>query len=828
MILLNGHSLTPVRRLYLESQKLTLNERESVSDLSTTDTDGITMNSWLQDDTDPGAGIVWRVRSIKEEFATETTTVQLEHIINVLRDKLLFGEIKADTITGVQGATTCTALQAVNYILAQQSDWTLYSFDYASVTNAYTFDGDSLFDALVRVTETLDDAYWSYDTTVYPFRLSITAKPAGTACEMRPGRNLVSVNRSIDRGGMYTRFYPIGKDDLHIPGNYVDKNTSLYGIVSHVETDTSRESVADLTAWANERLKRHAEPQVTTTADGLEIAEATGEPLDRLTLMRICRMPLPEYGTTIEERITELTYRDKIHEPTVVRITMGNQQEDIVKLIAREIKEGAGPSGSGRGGGGRGGARQEREDHAWFEDTDEHVAMCAEGIVGKDAQGNPNWVLLSQIVVDGTGVHQSVTEVKEDLVVAEASIELNQNAITAEVTRATGAESALSGRITVEAGKITQIVTAVGDNGQVTAASIVAAVNNAGSSVTISADVIDLDGIVEGLTAYDVEVNSLDANDIYCSTTIQSNSFSFEGGDLFTNCIVSAEVSGNVLTLTDAYGDTVTFSKATTLTGAWSGGTFTASASPQGNSISSGLFSVAAADITWNGNTASFPVYANLNGGETRYNTGKTLSIDASSKAPASGSASGRSGSSYDWSFAIKNSSGTTISNLTIDCSAIYSDARSGYTQGTFTLASVTLQGQRVTGTSYHTVETGGTVYYTAGSAVTRLGSSVTPTSVSGYRRGSSVSMSRDTIYRQGTGGVYTKIGYCYFCDSTAGASTLYKGGDYFNYHDVGTSSTLYYAGSSVTPISGGGLRLNTVTAYQAGSTVSDTYYTKS
>lgn len=874
MILLNGHSLTPVRRLYLESQKLTLNERESVSDLSTTDTDGITMNSWLQDDTDPGAGIVWRVRSIKEEFATETTTVQLEHIINVLRDKLLFGEIKADTITGVTGATTCTALQAVNYILAQQSDWTLHSFDYASVTNAYTFDGDSLFDALVRVTETLDDAYWSYDTTVYPFRISITEKPAGTACEMRPGRNLVSVNRSIDRGGMYTRFYPIGKDDLHIPGNYVDKNTSLYGIVSHVETDTSRESVADLMAWANERLKRHAEPQVTTTADGLEIAEATGEPLDRLTLMRICRMPLPEYGTTIEERITELTYRDKIHEPTVVRITMGNQQEDIVKLIAREIKEGAGPSGSGRGGGGRGGARQEREDHAWFEDTDEHVAMCAEGIVGVDAQGNPNWTLLSQIIVDGTGVHQSVTEVKEDLVTAEASIEMNQYAIEAEVTRATGAESALSGRITVEAGKISQIVSAVGDDGQVTAASIVLAINNStgqgeakidadhvyignSKSTTVIAGKLntsDLGAKIADLASVTMMVvqvtgntvchgalsvgTSLAVNQNYGITAAGTGNFSgikLGSYSSFSDCVTDASVANNVLTLTKASGGTVTFSKATTLTGAWSGGTFTATASPQGDTISSGLFSVAAADITWNGNTASFPVYANLQGGETRYNTGKTLSIDASSiytngyndGYPSGTVTIGSKITGTTYNISISPTSGTAKAS-TIDFSSIYADARAGYTPGTFTLASVTLQGQRVTGTSYHTVETGGTVYYTAGSAVTRLGSSVTPTSVSGYRRGSSVSMSRDTIYRQGTGGVYTKIGYCYFCDSTAGASTLYKGGDYFNYHDVGTSSTLYYAGSSVTPISGGGLRLSTVTAYQAGSTVSDTYYTKS
>ena len=51
--------------------------------------------------------------------------------------------------------------------------------------------------------------------------------------------------------------------------------------------------------------------------------------------------------------------------------------------------------------------------------------------------------------------------------------------------------------------------------------------------------------------------------------------------------IKSASVNGNVLTLTPVHGDAITFSKATTLTGAWGSGTdaetFIVTASPQGN-----------------------------------------------------------------------------------------------------------------------------------------------------------------------------------------------------------------------------------------------------
>ena len=57
------------------------------------------------------------------------------------------------------------------------------------------------------------------------------------------------------------------------------------------------------------------------------------------------------------------------------------------------------------------------------------------------------------------------------------------------------------------------------------------------------------------------------------------------GGNSCTDLIKDASVSGNTLTLTKLSGGTVTFSKATTLSGAWSGSDFTVTASPQGTTI---------------------------------------------------------------------------------------------------------------------------------------------------------------------------------------------------------------------------------------------------
>ena len=460
MILLSGHSLTPARKVPLESMQLTLEEKNSTAAIVPADMTGITVNSWLKDDTNPGNGIVWRVRNIRQAFNSNTTTVSLEHAIGILKDTILFGDITTAKIAGKSTATEVTAKKAVQYILGKSADWTLGAFDYTD-SNPYKFDGESLFDALETVTDSLDDPVWSYDFSSYPFKLNITKRNTGVDSELRANRNLRTITKSIDRSGMYTRMYPIGKDDLHIDGDYVEKNTAAYGVVAHVATDASLDTKKELKRWANQLLKKHAEPTVTIDVEGLELADATGEPLDRLTINRVCRIPLPEFGTTIQEKITRISYADKVKQPESVKVTMANNRTDVTRIISDAIKR------SGKGS--RTSTKKGAEDRAWMEDTNDHVAMCAKGIIGTDAQGNPNWERLSKVVVDGKGIHQTVQSVQNGLVNAESKIEQTETSIT-------------------------QVVTAVGSNGKVTAASIMTSINNDHSEIRISADKVFLEG----------------------------------------------------------------------------------------------------------------------------------------------------------------------------------------------------------------------------------------------------------------------------------------------------------------------------------------------
>ena len=657
IVLLNGHSLTPRDRFQPETMGLQLAERSSTASL-TIGTDGPALNvgDWVQIESGPGAGIVWRVKTIETQVDRKTVTVTLEHLINTLRDQLMFGEIKTKDISG--NANSATAVQTARYILNKQSDWVLGDFAY-NVSNPYHFNGESLFEALETVTGSLDDAIWEYSFASYPFTIHIRQTDNTVVSEMRTDRNIRTLKRTIDRSRMYTRHYPIGKNNKHISGDYVSRNENLYGVISKTETDNSKSTDAELRAWATERLKRHCEPSVTVTISGLDLSKATGEPMDSFVIGKKCRVPLPEFHTTITEKVTKLNYTDVINEPMTVTITLANELQDVATIL----KENA--AGGGRSG--RYGAQKDEEDHAWIVDTTEKVELVAEAVAGKDGDG-ANWSRVSQLTVDGQGIDARVTYAEGELVTQASRITMNETAITAEVTRATTAEGSLSGRITVNAdaitAEVTRATTAEGalsgrittnaDNitaevtrattaegtlsGRITvnsnkvalvvetvdgqnvikSASIVTAINSAGSSVAISADHVTITGDSKVSGSLEISDGNLRVKK---SAVFQGNITLITSGTSVTAPIFYVSSGGHIRLIGEGYYDITysgykalykdlqitqdgnnyklqkksvgdndwvdvgTFSRATSLSGAWSGNDYVVTASPQGNTF---------------------------------------------------------------------------------------------------------------------------------------------------------------------------------------------------------------------------------------------------
>lgn len=519
MILLEGQTLNQRNWFRPESFQLQLGERDSNATITVgPDVPEITVGAWMMDDTEPGKGIVWRVKGVDTNFREETRTISLEHVIQTLKDTVMFGEVSTSQLGGG------SAKKAVQYILGKQSIWTLGDFEY-DLSAPFEFNSDTLLDALEEISSALADNVWEYDLTALPFKLHIRQQNNEVKCEMRGGRNISSIQKSIDKSRMYTRLYPIGKDNLHISGNYIEQNTDLYGVICKVETDQAYDTNAKLRKWAEDRLRRHCEPTVTITISGLELSQETGESLDHLLIGTVCRVPVPELGVLMAEKITRLQWKDKIKDPRDVTVTLANNREDVATIFKNEAKTAA---KSGR--------------------TGAKVSGSTKGLIEDTAKG-----LYTHIDQTAEHIRLEAADTKKEL---QAAIEIN-------------------------ADKISMVVEGTGNNKHIKAASIVASINDAGSEVVISASHIALEGNVDLNSVMSVTGNYIrmkkpvvvDNNYLQCSELrLRSGSSGVTLSESnMEHVIVSASVSGNVLTLTPMRGEPINFSKATTLTGAWNG-----------------------------------------------------------------------------------------------------------------------------------------------------------------------------------------------------------------------------------------------------------------
>ena len=613
MILLKGKSLTAKSRFEPESMSLSLEERNSTATMTLgPEAPTVNIGDWLKDDTEPGKGIVWRVKVVDEDENTQTRTVNLEHVVQCLKDMLLFGEAKPATITGKKGATSCTARQAAAYAMGKQSDWKLGDVE-VNPTRGYCFNGENVFAALEMVTSSLDSVQWEYDLTAYPFTLHIRKQPEDVASEMRMHRNVTNLKRRTDKSRMYTRIYPVGKNNLHLSGSgYLSKNENIWGTVCKAETDSTIETAAELKAWAQDRLNRHCDPLITVTVTGLDLSRSTGEKLDRITLGRRCRLPLPDKGITITARVTKLNWGDKIKKPEEITVTMANNVEDVASIVNRIQEEISG----GRGGGGRYGATKNEEDHAWFVDTTTHVGMVAEAIAGEGA--SKDWSRVASVMVDGNGISQRVTKTEKDMVTAQAKIDVTEKSIN-------------------------QVVTAVGKDGKVTAASICTAIENGGSAARISADHIILTGTttinnvmtVASGRVYIKKPLRVEGDAMMQSLTLRGGSGSMTLTDAKLLPVVNAvRISGpsnNQYTLqfktlsNSNWADAGTFSRAVaSWDESWSGGNFRVKAQPQNQEA---WTAIAKGTESWSGRTVTIPIVAyNSNAPGTQVSTGYSVS----------------------------------------------------------------------------------------------------------------------------------------------------------------------------------------------------------
>lgn len=132
-----------------------------------------------------------------------------EHVLATLLSDVLFQYHQC----GGSGVKTADVL---NYILARQTrqNWKLGACDFKRYFE-YNWENSTLLAALFAVPECFDSEYlWSWDTTVYPWTLSLTVPTEALKSEIRYAKNMTNIKKTTDATSIANRVYALGYGEV--------------------------------------------------------------------------------------------------------------------------------------------------------------------------------------------------------------------------------------------------------------------------------------------------------------------------------------------------------------------------------------------------------------------------------------------------------------------------------------------------------------------------------------------------------------------------------------------------------------------------------------
>lgn len=574
---------------------LSLSVKRSLKPLSSADAtlpheDEISELDWVEVETPDGVTEYYRVSEIETNTADGKQRVSLQHGAVTLRDKLIGEEHKkSDTIAN-----------HLAYILGKQSVWSIGTVE-ATATVYMSLRNDTLMSAIETLMETIP-TYQAVFAQNGPtnWTVSILERPEIPACEARLSRNLTDCRITYETSKLCTRVI----SDTLTGGKLDSDNIAVYGVHEEAVSISKDLTAAQRTAMAQSYLDAHDHPEISVEISGVELSRITGLSLDRFTLGSVCRVAIPWLNVTADEVIIEKSYGDVLAAPEKVKLTLANSIPDL-SLMAANTRHGGRRTAQ---------AVEDAERQLVVHQTDisrnnDRILLWASAsewdeiaeqyqLMGK-SQMALTWDQI-QSTVQQTGAFPGVNTFDptasyavNDKVIWKGVVYKFTAAHQAGAWIGTDAERVPTSQsqITQSANSISQIVTAVGEDGEVTAASITLAINDGASGAYINADKVMLSA-TDPLSGY----VSVDSNLLYVSGQIiarKNGTYqTITGGDLvvtsggsltfngaqagqravlnITNLsnilngqyISAASVSGDTLTLTRSNGTTINFNKA--------------------------------------------------------------------------------------------------------------------------------------------------------------------------------------------------------------------------------------------------------------------------
>ena len=263
-----------------------------------------------------------------------------EHVLATLLNDVLFQYHQC-------GGTGIRTAAVLNYILARQTtkNWVLGSCDFTRQFE-YNWENSTLLSALFAVPECFDTDYlWEWDTTGYPWTLSLVAPSEKLKSEIRYAKNMTNIRKTLDATGLANRIYALGYGEgvnqLTIAGvngglPYVEDALSIekYGLCSTILVDTRYEVAENLKAYAKQILRESAEPHVSYEIGAIDLHRLTKDAFSRFRPGEIVRVIDDEDKINLRTRIVSVTKDDAQGDPGTVTVTLANKSQDIAGSIS--------------------------------------------------------------------------------------------------------------------------------------------------------------------------------------------------------------------------------------------------------------------------------------------------------------------------------------------------------------------------------------------------------------------------------------------------------------------------------------------------------------
>ena len=273
-------------------------------------------------------------KRITKGESTNEIVYDCEHVIATLMDDILLGWHEIGNL----GVYTNEVLR---YVLERQTEkrWQLGTCEF-SHQFLYGWENENLLSALFSIPSPFSDDYcWEFETTSFPWTVSLKKAPTDVKAEIRYRKNMLGITKTEDATNLCTRLYPLGYgegtnqltiESVNNGKKYIDADTiNEHGIITKIWIDQRYQHAQSLYDAAVKMMDELKTPSLTYDVDSVH----TKELLDR-NVGDYVRVVDDELDIDIITRIISITKNDVVGNPADAKITIANKSADVATTIA--------------------------------------------------------------------------------------------------------------------------------------------------------------------------------------------------------------------------------------------------------------------------------------------------------------------------------------------------------------------------------------------------------------------------------------------------------------------------------------------------------------